>query len=122
MCGGEPVALGVNNRPSPLVLSISSPADLGVSCDLERKRQTSNKLVPWKDKQPSQIGILQQLAISLVTSLIPTRSLTALNMDISLLSNLMGSVVVLQRHNTRIRSTSRIDSKRLPSFHSHGML
>jgi hypothetical protein len=43
----------------------------------------SNELVPFKDKQPSQISIFQQSAIGLVTSLVPTRSLTALEMNIS---------------------------------------
>jgi hypothetical protein len=68
-------------------------------------------MIPSKDKQPSQIGIFQQFAVSLVTSLVPTKSLTALDMNISTFSFLMGSFVGLQYRNTRTRCTSRIDSR-----------
>jgi hypothetical protein len=50
----------------------------------------SNELVPFKDTQPSQISIFQQSAIGLVTSLVPTRSLTALEMNISSFLSLWG--------------------------------
>ncbi len=36
------------------------------------------KLVPFENKQPSQIGIFEELAISLVAFLVPTSDLTSL--------------------------------------------
>jgi hypothetical protein len=37
------------------------------------------KLVPFENKQSSQIGILEELAIGLVTVVVPTSGLTGLN-------------------------------------------
>jgi hypothetical protein len=45
---------------------------------VERKLNMAIKLVPFKEKQSSQIGILEELAISLVVFLVPASYLTGL--------------------------------------------
>ena len=53
-------------------------SNLGVLCSVERKSNMVIKLVPFENKQSSQIGILEELAIILVAFLVPTSYLTGL--------------------------------------------
>jgi len=45
---------------------------------VERKSNIVIKLVPFENKQSSQIGILEELAINLITFFVPASSLTGL--------------------------------------------
>jgi hypothetical protein len=53
-------------------------SNLGVLCSVERKSNMVIKPVPFENKQSLQIGILEELAISLVAFLVPASSLTGL--------------------------------------------
>jgi hypothetical protein len=49
-----------------------------VVCGVERKSNMGIKFVPFQNEQSSQIGILEELAISLVAFLVPTSYLAGL--------------------------------------------
>jgi hypothetical protein len=53
-------------------------SNLGVLCNVERKSNMVIKFVPFENEQSSQIGILEELAISLVAFLVPASYLAGL--------------------------------------------
>ena len=82
------------------------------------------KLVPFENKQSSQIEILEELAVSLVAFLGPASFLTGLIAPM-LASKLTyyGErflMAVLPCHNTRKTSTCHTILERLPSYRTRG--
>jgi hypothetical protein len=79
------------------------------------------KFVPFENEQSSQIGILKELAISLVAFLVPASYLAGL-ITLMLASNIIPgrfSMAVLPCRNTRKTSTCCTVVERLPSYHTH---
>jgi hypothetical protein len=53
-------------------------SNLGVLCSVERKSNMVIKFVPFENEQSLQIGILKELAISLMAFLVPASYLAGL--------------------------------------------
>jgi hypothetical protein len=79
------------------------------------------KLVPFENKQSSQIGILEELAISLVAFLVPTSDLTGLIAPMLAHFCTETLIAALLCRNTRKTSTCRTVSRRLPSYRTRGI-
>ena len=79
------------------------------------------ELVPFENKQSSQIGILEELAISLSrSSQLPGRPYrTHVSIQVNQIRGRF-STAVLPCHNTRKTSTCRTVLERLPSYRTRG--